>query len=311
MRRMCQAVLFVVLALPSCYQAHERAPLLAAPADAGLSANDVAPVPGDAAPTPMDAPLDAALECPLVRARASCLETFAIPAGVPSELPFEHDGCGCCFSTHCDVLGVDPVARRIRLATRLCEDTCVCDECATPRGTCTLPPLPSDALGQWTVNVNDVDAFVIGVVDTLDPTLPGPAGCATYAEPDTCGGATPDFTTGPVRGDVCVEHARLTDREVLRLHDRCWGCGQLASECRVTVRPRLTDDLPPGADLDLLARDYLTDCDVDCPGVCLDRTIECAVPPLVPGDTYRVIVDGEVVRTFLGGETGPSPCTGP
>ena len=187
--------------------------------------------------------------CPLARPDASCVSSFAMPAGTPFGLPFQFDGCGCCTETTCDVT-VDAAARTLRLSTRLCPDPCDCDGCYTPRGTCSVPPLPHDALGQWTVEVNDVDAFVIGVVDAFDPTLGPPPGCATYAEPDTCG-APVDFTMGPVRGDICVEHVVLSDREALRLHAGCWTCGDIDSVCESIVTPRFTDDLPPGGDITL------------------------------------------------------------
>jgi hypothetical protein len=112
---------------------------------------------------------------------------------------------------------------------------------------------------------------------------------------------------GPVRGDVCVEHAVLSDREVLRLRSSCWGCGDLDSACDAIVAPRLTDDLPPGGDITLHARRYGTNCDVDCPGACIEHVRECALPPLEAGGVYRVRVDGEILRTFIQGEPSP-PC---
>lgn len=295
------AVVFLVV--PGCYEDHGRTrtgmPTPARP-DAG-----VGPV-VDAAPR-RDAPymgIDAPPTCPLVRADASCLSSFAMPAGVPFELPFQFDGCACCSATSCDV-SVDAAARTLRLGTHLCPDPCDCDACNTPRGTCAVPPLPLDSLGQWTVEVNGVPAFVIGVIDTFDPDLGPPPGCATYAERDTCG-ATPDFTTGPVRGD-CVDHATLADREVVRIHDYCLGCGELDSECGVIVQPRLTDDLPPGGDIILHARTYTMACDVDCPDVCVEHVRECALPELLPGGFYRVRVDGEIVASFTQGAPD-EPC---
>jgi hypothetical protein len=101
---------------------------------------------------------------------------------------------------------------------------------------------------------------------------------------------------------VCRTTARADLREVLRLTDPCWSCGELDSSCTAIVTPRLTDDLPPGGDITLTARRYTTNCDVDCPGVCLEHTRECDLPPLVPGDYYRVLVDGEVALSFVEGE---------
>lgn len=307
MSRVCQVVLGSVCLLSGCYGAHERP----GADDGGVVRTDarVPALPDAAVSNDASAPSDASLACPLVRADATCLETFAVPAGVPFELPFQFDTCGCCVDTTCDV-SVDAASRTLRISTGLCPDTCLCDECATPRGACAVPALPVSALGQWTVEANGVVAFGIGVVDTLDPSLPGPPGCATYAEIDRCGGAVPDLTTGPLRGEVCVALVSQRDRQVLRMRSACWSCGQLDSECRAIVTPRLTDDLPPGGDITLLARDYATSCDVDCPGACIEHVRECDLPPLVRGDVYRVLVDGAVVWTFTAGEP-PAPCVMP
>ena len=303
MPRVCQAVLTALVLVSGCYGAHERG--RAHPTDAAVAPTD-ARVLGtpDAGPV-LDAPAaDAPVACPLRRPDASCLGSFAIPAGSAFELPFQFDTCTCCVHATCDV-SVDAATRTLRITTGLCDDECLCDECETPRGTCSVPPLPLSALGPWTVEANGVVAFAIGVVDTFDPSIPAPPGCATYAEIDTCG-AVPDLTTGPVRGDLCVELADRIDRYTLRMRSGCWSCGQLDSECQAIVSPRHTDDLPPGGDITLLARDYWTRCDVDCPGACIEHERECDLPPLVRGELYRVFVDGEVVHTFTAGEPPPA-----
>lgn len=304
MARLCHLVLLAPLAVAGCYDMHgvtrER--------DAGV---DTLRLPVEDVGLPRDVMAigdDVPSFCPLVRADASCLASFAIPAGVPVELPFQFDGCACCAETECRV-DVDLGSRTLELETHLCPDPCDCDACNTPRGTCSVPPLPLDAVGEWTVSVNGTNAFRIGVIDAFDPVVAPPPGCATYAEIDECAGAPPDFTTGPVRG--CVEHHRLADREVLVLHDPCSTCGVIPSACDAIVSPRLTDDLPPGGDIQLHARTYFTGCDVDCPAVCIEQRYECALPPLVPGDFYRVFVDGEVVRSFVAGEPTAELCLHP
>lgn len=301
MARLCHLVLLSV-AVAGCFDMHGRP----GERDAGLRDGGMAV--RDASSRDVMSIDDAGEpRCPLLRADATCLESFALPAGVPFELPFEFDGCGCCVETECEV-SVNAAERTLSLATHLCPDPCDCDACNVPRGTCSVPPLPLGSVGEWTVEVNGTAAFVIGVTDSLDPDVAPPPGCATYAEIDDCGGARPDFTTGPLRG-ACVLHGFATNgREVLRLGDDCWGCGEIDSACDVVVTPRLTDDLPPGADITLHARNYFTSCDVDCPGVCLEHTRECALPELTPGDFYRVFVDGEVVSSFIGGDTEPSGC---
>ncbi len=309
MRSLCQVVLasLAMGSLVGCYDMHQGAG-----ADASSSLDATSPL------TPADVGLrdaggpgndalfltDAALTCPLVRPDSSCLESFAIPAGVPSSLPYQFDGCGCCVDTMCAV-EVDEAARVLRLTTTLCPDPCDCDACVIPRGTCDVPPLR--ALGEWTVETNGTAAFTVGVVEVSDPTFaPAPPGCATYAAIDGCGGAPPDFTTGPERGAVCLIETS-NGQQALTLTQSCTSCGELNSACDTLVVPRLTDDLPQGADITLHARDYATSCDVDCPGECIPHVRTCALPPLVLGDFYRVRVDGEVIYTFRYGEA-LEPC---
>lgn len=310
MPRLCQRVLFLVAsaAIAGCYDMHGFVDHDAAVRDdAGrwLTPADVGPPRDDAwyAPEP-----DASLACPPARPVASCLESYVIPAGLPVTLPFELAGCGCCVATGCDVR-VDEASRRVQLTTTACSDTCICDACNPIEGSCALPPLHT--LGPWIVEANGTIAFSIGVAEISDPTfVPPPPGCATYAAVDPCGG-TPDLTTGPAHGAVCRGQSRDgVGREVLRLVDPCGGCGTLDSVCEVIVSPRRTDDLPPGGNIELLARTYGTSCDVDCPGVCVRRERDCELPPLRVGDYYRVLVDGVAVLDFVEGEPF-GPCDAP
>lgn len=304
MPRVCHLVLALSLFVPACYDMHGRDGRVDAGAPIGSDAGSTRP--DTSLPSPdAGARPDVPSVCPLLRADASCLET-AIFAGQPFELPFQYDTCGCCIETSCSVL-VDERTRTLRLTTGLCPDPCDCDACITPRGTCSVPAISEDAAGQWTVEVNGTAAFTTYVAPREIPSEPVPPTCATYAEIDECGGARPDFTTGPVRGDICVEAVHHADRTTLRVVDPCWDCGRLDSSCTVTVHERLTDDLPPGYDIDLHARDYWTACDVDCPAVCIPHTRECDVPALDPSAYNRVFVDGEYVTAYVAG--GPSaPC---
>lgn len=297
--RLCHLVLAFSLLLPACYDMHGLEGRL----DAGGPIDvDAAPRPDVWMPPTSDAgPVaDVPSLCPLVRADASCLESNAIVAGRPFELPFQYDACACCPETSCSV-SVDEASRTLRLSTGLCLDRCDCDACNTPRGTCTVPPISEAALGQWTVEVNGTAAFRIGVVPGDSPIEPPLRACSTYAEIDDCGGASPDFTMGPIRGDVCVEAVAHADRTTLRLTDHCWGCGRIDSACEVSVFERLTADLPPGYDIQLHAGAYDTACDVDCPAVCTPHTRECDIPALDPAAFNRVMIDGEFVAAFGGG----------
>jgi hypothetical protein len=301
MTQLCQGVLAVGLLLVSgCYAIHE-ANGSAAAGDSGL----LAATPDVPLAAPRDAGVDTltiAPRCPPVRADATCLESFAIPAFQPFELPIQFDSCACCGEVEC-FARVDEATRTISLSTHLCPDTCDCDTCDTPRGSCSVPALSE--LGPWTVEVLGTRAFTIDVLDGSDPVpVPPPPGCVTYAELDECGGAQPYFTAPPVRGSVC--HSRgPNERTQLRLTavDSCWSCGDLDSSCEAIVAPRSTGDLPPGADITLTARSYGTNCDVDCPDICLSHRRDCELPPLVPGHLYRVLLDGEVALSFVEGET--------
>ncbi len=290
-----------------CYEMHGVDPRLDAGPSIGSDAAprpDTPPAPRDAGPRP-----DVPSACPLLRADASCLESFQIIAGRPFELPFQYDTCGCCIETSCDVV-VDEADRTLRLSTGLCPDECDCDACITPRGSCAVPPIREAAAGQWTVEVNGTDAFRIGVVPSDVSVEPPPHACATYAEPDPCGGR-PDFTTGPVRGDVCVEVAEHADRTALAVIDFCATCSDVDAACNVTVFERLTDDLPFGYDIELHAGTYTSSCALACPDVCEVHARECDVPALDPSAYNRVMIDGEVVTTYGPGVARTACAAGP
>lgn len=87
MKRLCQGVLLLLFGLPGCYEAH------------GLGGRDAgARVLEAGRPDVLFTVLDAAIDpdvpsgCPLARPDATCLESFALVAGRPFELPFQFDG---------------------------------------------------------------------------------------------------------------------------------------------------------------------------------------------------------------------------
>lgn len=265
---------------------------------------DTPPVPRDAGPLP-----DVPSACPLLRADASCVESLQIIAGQPFELPFQYDTCACCFETSCNVV-VDEAARTLRLSTGLCPDECDCVACNTPRGSCAIPPISEAAVGQWTVEMNGTDAFRIGVVPSDVSVEPPARACATYAEPDPCGGR-PNLLAGPVPGEVCVEVVPHADRTTLRVIDFCAPCGHYDSVCNVAVHPRLTDDLPFGYDIELHPGAGVSSCELVCPGVCEVRARECDVPALDPTAFNRVRIDGELVATYGPGVPTMACAAGP
>ena len=303
MTRVCHVVpLIGSLLAAGCYETHRAPENDAAARDAGLLAAPPDPR------APRDAGLDAltlAPRCPAVRADATCLASFAIPAARPFELPLQFDGCACCPDIEC-FARADEATRTLSLSTHLCPDACDCATCSTPRGSCAVPAL--SAVGPWTVEVNGTRAFAIDVLDLSAPNqTPPPPGCATYAELDECGGAQPDLSGSSVRGSVCRVRGP-GERTRLRIdtsegRGTCWSCGDVDASCDVSVVPRSTDDLPAGGDIMLTARRYESGCDWDCPSVCEEHSRECELPPLVPGNVYRVFIDGELALSFVEGET--------
>jgi hypothetical protein len=83
------------------------------------------------------------------------------------------------------------------------------------------------------------------------------------------------------------------------VRSNCATCTDREGSCHVTLVPRTTRDLPPGADLEVVPRRYTTACDVTCDDSCMPREKRCLTPTLEPGAFYRVFVDGAVVMSFV------------
>jgi hypothetical protein len=277
-----------------------------------LCTPDVEPWPVDGGPLePIDAgPIPdggGPLECPLVRADATCLASWLVAPGVPFELPVTFDTCGCCAASECraEVTSVDG-APTLRLTTTLCPDPCDCSVCRTPEARCAVPALHE---GAWNVVVNGAPAFTLPVFADSGLVPPPPA-CATYAEPDVCRvSEAPLEASGWRPAEVCVseELREGAPQTVVAAISDCWTCGDLEGDCLARVEPRFTDDLPPGGEIRLGPTHHATACDVDCPAVCMQHEQRCILPPLTPGDVYRVWADGEPMLTFVAGET-PRRC---
>ncbi len=293
------AALLLFALVPGCWLAHGRGEPVAPAPDAGRlppGVRDASAIFPDAM-TPDAGPVDPPiLRCELTRPDVSCFESFLIAPRRAFELPFAFDTCGCCIETECAVT-VDAATRTLSLSTTLCPDPCDCDACVTPTGTCAVPPLEE---GLWRVVVNDFTAFELPVAED-GGLVPPPPACASYAEVDSCTPAFP-LSSLPPPTDVCVTTAPLRSTlDVLRVHEPCGSCGRLAGPCYASLTPRLTDDLPPGGDIRIASTEYGTACDIDCPGVCVPQDRDCVVPSLVPGDFYRVFLDGVQHETFVAG----------
>ena len=240
------------------------------------------------------------LMCEPHRANAACLSNgVTIPPLTPTELPVYFEGCGCCTEGEC-VVDVEERTRTLRLTTTLCPDPCDCDTCAPPVITCSLPPL---ATGEWTVINNGAEAFDL-VAAVPPPGLPRDA-CTTFAAPDDECSLRETIVQTPTRPDrLCVVPTFGVGSPSVELTFGCSDCGDLAGTCVLTTHERLTDDLPAGGELYLDEVSlHRTECDVDCPDVCIERTQRCVVPALLPGGVYRVWSDGVVIATFTQGSS--------
>lgn len=269
---------------------------------------DAGPEPLDAGP-PDSGPRDGGpLACPLVRADATCLASWLVSPGVPFTLPVTFDTCGCCVESECrvEVTSVEGTPT-LRLTTTLCPDPCDCSICRTPEASCAVPALSE---GAWSVVVNGAPAFTLPVFADSGLVPPPPA-CATYAEPDGCSvSQRPLDESGWRPAEVCVseELREGIPQTVVTAVSDCWPCGDLEGQCLARLEPRFTDDLPPGGEIRLGPTHFATECDVDCPAVCMEHEQRCILPPLRPGDFYRVWADGEPMLSFFAGDA-PRRCS--
>lgn len=301
--RLVPLVLFVSALASGCALVHERGtqPVDAGPvARDGWIARDSGPVPADVGPPPDAGPP----RCPAVRPEATCLTSFQVAPGREFFLPYDFATCACCVETEC-VTSVDEAARTIAIDTTLCPDTCDCDTCNPARGSCRVPAL---AEGTWTVVANGVPAFELPVL--ADSALvPPPPACASYAAPDPCGGALP-LAGRLLTEDVCwAPGAGGTGVDAVTVVDGCAGCSDAVGPCYAALEPRLTDDLPPGGDLHIDVHQFRTRCEPNCPPFCVPLEHRCLVPPLVPGDFYRVYLGDRLAGSFVGGERGSCAAT--
>ncbi len=266
-----------------------------------LSERDGGPIDGG----PPRGPDSAILTCPEVRGLASCFEDAFVEAGVRFDLPVLVDPCGCGGVAGCAVEVDDrPGAPTLRLTTTYCAGGLDCAACETIEASCAVPPLQ---VGRWNVVVNESPAFVMDV--STRPAPPRAGLCTSYAEPDGCAlSQAPPRTRGWQPDSLCVTPRPGEPRRAsIVVSSNCWACQSLQASCEVRLLPRLTDDLPDGAELYVTTFQHESSCDVDCPAGCFGESRECEVPALVPGSFYRVWVDGVVVTSFVAGAS-PGVC---
>ncbi len=297
MAGLCRAVPLLVcpLLLLGCFDTHLN------DGDAGPPRSDAGPPSGldagsptrrDAGDPPPPPPLDAgAPVCPPHRAFAGCSPAPGLVAvqGVPFEVPYRMDECGCCAGTECAVTSIDAGRRRLHLLTTLCPDPCDCADCNPVEGVCAIPGLP--AAGDWQVWINDAPAVTLPVRDAEGGPA-NPAGCAAFAEDDGCDTEGDELIPNPwAPTSVCVRER--FGRQVIELSDDCWGC-EYQGPCLTYFQPGSV-----GGRLHLGAHRFSGPCDGACDTVCHEEVRHCEIPVLPEGDgLYEVVVDGEVRATL-------------
>lgn len=199
---------------------------------------------------------------------------------------------------------MDAASQRLDLTAARCPDLCVCASCEPgPSTACRVPALEP---GLWNVFVNGDEAFELPV-DFDSGLVPPPPTCVAYAAVDACG-ADPTTATRSVTDTLCLRDGFAPgDDLTLELQQSCGTCGELSGVCAVSVEPRFTADLPPGGELHVVDAEYYTSRDIDCREMCVERTRRCAIPPLTPGDFYRVWLNDNVVYSFTVGAS-PGGC---
>ena len=252
--------------------------------DAGAPAVDAGPWVWDAGPdaeVPDAGPIPG-LMCEPVRAGGACSDApgLVVVEGQEAEFAYRFDECGCCPPTEC-VASVDAASRRILFTTALCPDTCDCDTCETVEGRCTIPPLPF--AGEWQAWMNGAPAVRIPVRQAGAPGEPNPPGCSTFAEPSSCGSASPLQANPWQPTETCVRDR--PDRRVIELVHTCGTC-DYAGPCisylvgdQIIVQPSR----------------YASPCEL-CDDSCHRTVMQCEIPPLPPGSgQYLISVGGDPV----------------
>lgn len=253
------------------------------------------PTPGDAG-TPVDSGTSQPLMCMPRRGVATCLRESVVESGQGFLLPVDMASCGCCPGTECEV-AIDEASQTVRVTTTLCPDPCDCDACIPVEASCAVPAL---APGDWNVVVNEAPAFTLSAAIAAPGLTPAPPLCATYARVDDCA-LSEDLDAEPREPErLCLEAA--PGGYVMRMEVDCIGCGELLGPCLVRAEPRFTDDLPAGGELYVDTFSAQSDCDVDCPAICVQDSIDCRVPELEAGEFYRVWHQGTEIGSFTVGD---------
>lgn len=221
-----------------------------------------------------------------------------IPAGRATTIPVAIGGDGQCYcgeSVACEVTSVTRTGT-IELSTSICSEGLLCDGCFPyVEATCELPALPE---GTWAVRVNGERLFDLNV-SPPDVMPEWGLACQHRRGEDTLGCGT-DWPPQPVEQPTETCHPRGAypeERVTLRVTDGCASCGTIEGPCRVDV----FDDV-----VRLSPRRVNTNCDVDCPTICMPQEHTCVTPPL-PEGTWRVFVGDVPMGTRI--EVGAPPAT--
>lgn len=298
---MCRFVPILLL-LAACADHHAvdprtdgGTPRVDAPDRADAPAFVDVPVFGDAGPDSPDGMFPDT--CRPEQPQFYCLDRPYAPADEPFTLRLAYAGCFCEETARCEVSGIG--SGLIQLRTSLCGSPALCGECVPEvELECELPALPP---ADYEIRIHGESVGLLPVYPPVPgPTVEGPR-CTSFAVVDGCTGGRVFESTRDRFHRMCVEQEG--DREWLRLVDDCAECPAYHGLCDARVEPRLDRFFPPGADIHLDPRIYYGACDGACDDSCHHDERRCPLPALRPGDFYRVLVDGELVMSFTGGET--------
>jgi hypothetical protein len=240
---------------------------------------------GDAPPL-RDAPVDTAdidvgLRCTPTRAEYACMADSIVPSGEAFVLPMGIRACSCCPNGECHVRVRDD--RTLEITTTLCDIDCDCEGCNDAQIACEVPPLGE---GTWRVMVNGEAAMELRA-DRPRPGVAEPR-CVEHAQIDFCAPGRPGLAiSGELNVDSICADVTVSGAYEVVVVDNCWGCGQLDGPCETTLFPSDDPDAPGGV-IQVVSYTSDTECDVDCPDVCIRHERRCKLPPLVPGGVYAI-----------------------
>ncbi|HBQ13192.1 MAG TPA: hypothetical protein DEF51_19310 [Myxococcales bacterium] len=213
-----------------------------------------------------------------------------VPAGQPTRIPVAIGGDGECYCGEqvlCDAqLGAEPFV--LEIESSICAEGALCEACFPYiEAECELPPMET---GTWTVRANGEDLFQLSVAPA--GTMPEwGLECVHRRGEDRlgCGTDWPPRRVFEPTSACHPEGAYPEERVTFTVTDGCAGCGTIEGPCEVEVFDDVVRLRPSRVE---------TQCDVDCPTVCMPMDHTCVSPPL-PEGTWRVFLEDVELGTRI------------